>query len=233
MPFVRPRPIPLLFFIAAMIVTVGLGTWQIQRLQWKQNIIQSIEKANTEEPMATLPPNETIAAHEFERVRLSGWWVKGVEFHVTPRYFRDTLGYHIYSPLKLKDGRIVIVNRGWVPSNRKELSARPGSSAEGHDTIVGMIRVGADRNTFTPQSQSEKNVWFGRDVELMAIAAGLENVAPVSVDAIGKQDPEVYPVPFEGEIKLYNQHLSYIVTWYGIALGILVIFLVYHYKRRA
>ncbi|MFZ4124931.1 MAG: SURF1 family protein [Rickettsiales bacterium] len=231
MPFTRPRPIPLLFFISAMIVTLGLGTWQVQRLQWKESLIANIEQAKTEKPLAELPPNETIAAHEFERVKLSGWWVKDTEFHVTPRYFRDTLGYHIFAPLRLKDGRVVIVNRGWVPAKRKEISERPESVAKGYTTLVGMIRVGADRNTFTPASSSEKNVWFGRDTELMAIAADLKNVAPVTVDAIGKQDPDVYPVPFDGEIKLYNQHLSYIVTWYGIALGILVIFLVYHYKR--
>lgn len=231
MPFVRPRPIPLLFFITAMVVTIGLGTWQIKRLQWKQELLASIEQAKQAEPLASLPPNETVASHEFARVKLSGWWVKDVEFHVTPRYFRDTLGYHVFAPLKLKDGRVVIVNRGWVPAKRKELQDRPESAAEGHTTLVGMIRVGADRNPFTPPSSSEKNVWFARDVELMSIAGGLENVAPVSIDAIGKQDPNLYPVPFDGDIKIYNQHLSYVVTWYGIALGILVIFLVYHYKR--
>lgn len=216
-----------------MIVTVGLGTWQIKRLHWKQGIIESIERAKTEEPIAELPPNETIAAHEFERVKLSGWWVRETEFHVTPRYFKDTLGYHIYAPLKLKDGRVVIVNRGWVPAKKKEAKERPGSVAKGYATLTGMIRVGADRNTFTPASQAEKNVWFGRDVEQMAAHVKLEKVAPVTVDLIGKQDANVYPIPFDGEIKLYNQHLSYIVTWYGIALGILVIFLVYHYKREA
>ncbi|MBN8543954.1 MAG: SURF1 family protein [Alphaproteobacteria bacterium] len=231
MPFVKPRPIPLLFFISALIITLGLGTWQVQRLKWKEHLIADIERAKTEAPLAELPPNETLAAHEFERIRLSGWWVKDTEFHVTPRYFRDTLGYHIFAPLRLKDGRIVIVNRGWVPAKRKEITERPESAAKGHTSLVGMIRIGADRNRFTPASNSEKNVWFGRDTELMAIAGGLENVAPVTVDVIGTQDPKQYPIPFDGEIKLYNQHLSYIVTWYGIALGILVIFLVYHYKR--
>lgn len=231
MPFAKPRLIPLLFFISAMIVTMGLGTWQVQRLQWKEGLIVNIAQAKIEKPLAELPPNETIAVHEFARVKLSGWWVKDTEFHVTPRYFRDTLGYHIFVPLRLKDGRIVIVNRGWVPAKRKEISSRPESAASGYTTLVGMIRVGADRNQFTPASSSEKNIWFGRDIGHMAVASGLKNIAPVTVDVIGEQVPEIYPVPFDGEIKLYNQHLSYIVTWYGIALGILVIFLVYHYKR--
>jgi len=233
MAFAKPRPIPLLFFISAMIVTIGLGTWQIQRLDWKQNIIDSIEKAKIEAPLASLPPNETIAAHEFARVALSGWWEKDIEFHVTPRYFKEKLGYHIFTPLRLKDGRTVMVNRGWVPADHKDIAKRPESKAQGHTSLVGMIRVGADRNTFTPPSQAEKNVWFGRDVEQMGEFAKLTNVAPVSVDLIAEQNPQILPVPFNGEIKLYNQHLSYIITWYGIALGVLVIFLVYHYKREA
>lgn len=233
MPFTRPRPVPLLFFLAAMIVTVGLGTWQIQRLHWKQNIIESIERAKTEEPMPELPLNDDIAAHEFARVAITGTWEDGVEFHVTPRYYKDVLGYHIYAPFHLTDGRVVIVNRGWVPAKLKNAEDRPGSEAKGETSLIGMIRIGADRNTFTPGSQAEKNVWFGRDVEQMAAHAKLENVAPVTIDQIGTYEKDVYPVPFDGEIKLYNQHLSYIVTWYGIALGILVIFLVYHYKRRA
>jgi cytochrome oxidase assembly protein ShyY1 len=54
---------------------------------------------------------------------------------------------------------------------------------------------------------------------------------PATVDAIGTQDTKLLPVPFDGDIRLYNQHFTYILTWYGIALAVLVIFLVYHYKR--
>ncbi|MFN7186234.1 MAG: SURF1 family cytochrome oxidase biogenesis protein, partial [Alphaproteobacteria bacterium] len=88
-----------------------------------------------------------------------------------------------------------------------------------------------DRNYFTPPSQPQKNIWFGRDVTQMAETENLQNLAPATVDAIGIPDATRLPIPFDGEIRLYNQHLSYVFTWYGIALAVLVIFLVYHYKR--
>jgi surfeit locus 1 family protein len=79
--------------------------------------------------------------------------------------------------------------------------------------------------------QPEKNIWFGRDVAAMADSAKITNVIPVMVDIVGEQDAKRLPVPSDGTIRLRNDHLSYIITWYGIALGILVIFVVYHRKK--
>ncbi|MFN8929663.1 MAG: SURF1 family protein [Alphaproteobacteria bacterium] len=231
MSFARPKLIPWLFFLSAMALTLALGTWQIARLQWKTDLIAHIERAKTEAPLPALPANDQLAAHEFTRVALAGTWVPGVEFHVTPRYYKDKLGYHLFVPLKLADGRIVLINRGWVPADRKNPETRPESIAKGMASLVGMIRIGQDRNYFTPPSQPQKNIWFGRDVTQMAETENLQNLAPVTVDAIGTPDATRLPIPFDGEIRLYNQHLSYVFTWYGIALAVLVIFLVYHYKR--
>lgn len=232
MSFARPRLVPWLFFISAMTVTLALGTWQIFRLEQKTALINRIEAASTQAPLAALPPNDALADHAFMRVALQGTWVPQVEFHVMPRYFKDQLGYHLFTPLRLADGRVVLVNRGWVPAAKKDPATRPESLAEGEAAITGMIRIGADRNYFTPTSDAKKNIWFGRDVAAMASAGGLDNVAPATVDAIGAQDPHHLPIAFSGEITLYNQHLTYIFTWYGIALAVLVIFLVYHYKRQ-
>ena len=231
MSFVRPRLVPWLFFIAAMATTLTLGTWQIFRLEEKTALIAEIEKAKTEAPLAALPANDALAAHAFERVTLRGVWIPDVEFHVTPRYFRDQLGYHVFAPLALTDGRVVLVNRGWVPAARKNADTRPESLARGEALLTGMIRIGADRNPFTPPSSPEKNIWFGRDIAQMAATAALADIVPATVDVIGTQDTKLLPIPFDGEIRLYNQHFTYILTWYGIALAVLVIFLVYHYKR--
>jgi surfeit locus 1 family protein len=231
MRFTRPKLIPWLFFLSALAITLVLGTWQVARLQWKTDLMARIERAKTEAPLAVLPANDELAAHEFARVALTGTWIPGVEFHITPRYHKDKLGYHIFAPLKLADGRIVLVNRGWVPADRKNPETRIKSTAKGSAALVGMIRIGPDRNYFTPENQPQKNIWFGRDIAAMTQTANLKNVAPVTVDAIGRAESASPLVPFDGEIKLYNQHLSYILTWYGLALAVLVIFLVYHYKR--
>lgn len=230
--FHKPRPVAWAFFIAGMAVTLGLGTWQVQRLAWKEGLIATIAQANADTPLTTLPNDEAaLKPLEFRRVNLKGQWLANVEFTLVPRYFQGTLGYWIITPLKLTDGRVLLVNRGWVPAKQKEANTRPETAVHGSATVNGLLRVGRERSYFTPKNQPEKNLWFGRDIAEMAAEANLPNVIPAMLDVVGTQDVAHLPVPSDGIIRLRNDHLSYILTWYGIALGILVIFVVYHRKK--
>lgn len=231
--FNRPRPIPLLFFIAGFGLTIAMGTWQVERLAWKEGLIKEIAAANEQVPLTSLPTTKPeLAALEFRKATVSGHWVPDVEFALAPRYFNGKFGYALIAPLKLTDGRIVLINRGWVPADKKSPEKRPETLLQGDATLTGMIRTTVERNYFTPENQPAKNVWFGRDIDQMAAFAQLENVAPAMLDLVGTQDAKSLPVPSDGTIRLRNDHLSYIITWYGIAAGILVIFLVYHRKKR-
>ncbi|MFM9890688.1 MAG: SURF1 family protein [Rickettsiales bacterium] len=230
--FHKPRPVAWLFFITGLAVTLGLGTWQVQRLQWKENLLATIAQANTDAPLIILPATETeLKPLEFRRVSIKGTWVPNVEFTLLPRYFKGTVGYWVITPLKLTDGRVLLVNRGWVPTQKKDAEKRPETSVKGRATVDGLLRVGPERSTFTPKNQPERNLWFGRDMAEMAANAKLENVVPAMLDVVGTQDVTHLPVPSDGIIRLRNDHLSYILTWYGIALGMLVIFVVYHRKK--
>lgn len=246
--FNRPKAVAWLFFILAFGFTVAAGTWQVNRLQWKQALIAQLEDAKTQPPRAGLPKDDAeLPALQFHPVTVRGVWLGDTEFHLTPRYLHDEFGYAIITPLKLADGRIVLINRGWIPGKKKLLETRPETRVRGNVTLTGLVRVGAERNYFTPPNQPEKNIWFGRDIAEMAASAKLNNVVPAMVDAV---DPAALrpppatgqpviplaarslPVASDGIIRLRNDHLSYIVTWYGIALGILVIFVVYHRKKK-
>lgn len=222
----RPRPLALFFFVLCFGTTMALGTWQVQRLQWKTNLIAEIETARQSVPLDHMPADVAeLKAKEFYPVVLKGTWLGDTEFHVSPRFYKGTLGYFIVTPFVLPDGRTVLVNRGWVPADKREPAMRPGTSVAGAATIHGLIRLGNERNYFTPASQPQKNLWFGRDVALMADTSHLEKVVPAMVDIVGEQDAKHLPVPSDGTIRLTNDHLSYIITWYGIAAGILVIFI--------
>ena len=230
--FNRPRPVAWFFFLCAFGLTFGLGTWQVERLSWKEGLIASITAANAEAPLTDLPSDKAaLDPLQFRKVALTGRWLGDTEFHLTPRYFHDQFGYGIVTPLKLKDGRIVLINRGWVPGNKKLAKNRPETAVTGKVTLAGIIRTTAERSYFTPPNQPQKNIWFGRDISEMADYAKLENVLPITIDAVGEQHSAHLPVPSDGTIRLRNDHLSYILTWYGIAAGILVIFLVYHRKK--
>lgn len=230
--FIRPKPVAWFFFLLAFGTCVALGTWQVQRLAWKEDLIAAIADANSKAPITALPSDvAALDALQFHKVSVKGTWRGDVEFHLAPRYYRDQFGYALITPLTLKDGRTLLVNRGWILAKKKDLAARPETAVKGSTRVTGLLRVGAERNYFSPINQPEKNIWFGRDVAEMAAHAKLENVVPAMLDLVGTQDAEKLPVPSDGTIRLKNDHLSYIITWYGIALGILVIFVVYHRKQ--
>ena len=234
--YIRPNFWAWLFFLGAFATTVGLGTWQVQRLQWKTDLINEIETAKKNAPLTAkdLPTDESAWKEKnFWPVKLTGTWNHEIEYHLAPRYYKSQLGYHLVEPLVLADKRVVLVNRGWVPAARKEIDTRPKTIGVGRETVTGMIRYGNERNPFTPENQKEKNVWFGRDVKEMAAFYDVKNVLPAMVDQVGTQNIEKLPIPSDGAIHLRNDHLTYIITWYSIALGILVIFMLSHRKKKA
>lgn len=230
----RPSLLAWFFFLGAFITTVGLGTWQVQRLHWKEGLIAEIEAAKQNAPLTNkdLPNDEApLKEKNFWPVKLTGTWNHEIEYHLTPRFYKSQLGYHLVEPLILPDKRVVLVNRGWVPAAKKDIATRPHSIGVGRATVKGLLRVGSERNYFTPANQPDKNVWFGRDVKDMADYYGVKHVLPAMVDAVGEQDESTLPIPSDGTIKLYNEHMSYIITWYLIALGILIIFILSHRKK--
>ena len=232
--FMRPKPIAWFFFLLAFITCFALGTWQVNRLAWKQGLITAIANANRQAPITVLPNNSAqLDALQFHKATLRGTWRGDVEFHIAPRYWRDKFGYALITPFTLTDGRTLLVNRGWVPAKKKELADRPETTVKGKTTISGLIRVGAERSYFSPPNQPNKNIWFGRDTAQMAAHANLKNPVPAMLDIVGTQNAENLPVPSDGTIRLRNDHLSYIITWYGIALGILAIFVLYHRRKPA
>jgi surfeit locus 1 family protein len=222
----RPRPLALFLFLACFGTTLALGTWQVQRLQWKTNLIAEIDAAKLSAPLTSIPADaDELTSRAFYPITLRGKWLDGTEFHLSPRFYKSKLGYFVITPFLLDDGRTLLVNRGWIPAAQKEAASRPDSMVKGKATIHGLIRLGNERNYFTPANQPAKNIWFGRDIEQMAATAQLKNTIPAMVDLVGTQDAKILPVPSDGTIRLTNDHLSYIITWYGIALGILVIFM--------
>lgn len=233
--YTRPTFLAWILFLGAFATTMGLGTWQVQRLAWKTDLIAEIDAAKTNAPLTARDLPTTHAEWKeknFWPVKLTGTWNNEIEYHLAPRYFKSKLGYHIVQPLVLADNRTILVNRGWIPADYKEIETRPRSIGVGRATVTGMIRYGSERNPFTPDNQKEKNVWFGRDVQEMADFYGVKNILPAMVDAVGEQDEAVLPIPSDGAIRLRNDHATYVFTWYAIALGILVIFILAHRKKK-
>ncbi len=227
----RPSLLAWICFLSAFFTLMALGFWQLDRLAWKEELIAKLAVNGQAKPLRALPTDSL--PDMFQAVIIKGTFGKQ-EFHVTPRYYNDVLGYHLFVPFTLDDGRHVMVNRGWVPAAQKELASRPESATpKGKQTLRVQVREGAERHTFTPESQPEKNVWFGRDITRMGKEAGID-VLPYSVDVLmtQKSAQNTLPIPSDGTVTLRNDHLNYAITWFLIGLAALIIFTVFHRKDK-
>lgn len=226
----KPRPIPLIMSVTAFLLMMGLGIWQMQRLEWKEGLIADIEKTEKERPSEILPPDAELKNHPFARYLVSGTFLNEQEFHLAARDYKAVRGYHILTPFRTDDGRIILLNRGWVPTERKNRETRPESLIEGPTTQIIRLRTDKDRNYFTPDASPKDNIWFWKDRKGMEKYSGLD-MAPVTADVLGEQNIEHLPVPLEDKMVLRNDHLGYALTWFMVGIAVAIIFIVYHRKK--
>jgi surfeit locus 1 family protein len=221
-------------------VLIALGTWQMQRLGWKETLIEQIEARAYGEPGEILPEAQWAAfdpqEQEYRRVRLVGTFDHASEAQVNGLMPSGTRGhpiqgFYVMTPLILEGGAQVLVNRGFVPTELRDPASRAEGLPEGEVEIVGLVRAPQERTAFVPENIPEREQWLTRDVAQIAAARGLERAAPFYVDA--EFDPNAAPWPRGGGtiLDLPNNHLQYAVTWYGLAAVMAAAFAIYLARR--
>jgi surfeit locus 1 family protein len=142
-------------------------------------------------------------------------------------------GYWAFTPARAPDGAVLIVNRGFVPADRRDVQTRMAGQVAGELDLVGVLRWPEARSWLTPADSPEKNLWFTRDLAGMAKAKGVERVAPFYVELEEAVPPGGLPRAGRLTLNLPNNHLQYAITWYGLAAGLAGVFLVWFRGRRA
>lgn len=233
------RPVPaagsrvrfaLLFvlFAGALAVLVGLGTWQVQRLAWKEALLATIDERIHADPL----PLDKVASRypeiEYVPVTATGRFDHAAERHVFTTWEGES-GYDVFTPLLLGEGRAVFVNRGFVPFDRKDPATRADGQVGGEVTVTGLARRGlAEKPSWVvPDNDPAKNVFYWKDIRAMRETSGLDpaiDVLPFVVDAGDAANPGGLPVGGTTLIDLPNNHLQYAVTWYGLALALCGVF---------
>jgi len=218
------------FAVLGVIGLAALGTWQIQRLEWKENLIAQREAGMDAAPMVA--GDVTVPGDAYRRVALTGRFDHAHEFFLTGRTQRGKPGYHVVTPLITPDGTAILVDRGWIPLEARDPGTRPGGQVEGTVSFTGLVRDPAGPSLFTPDNDTEANYWFWPDLATMAAEAGLEGEAETAWYAMAGHDaPWDMPVPHEFEIDLRNDHLQYALTWYALAVALAVIAWLYRRRR--
>ena len=228
----RPTFWATVFTVLAVAFMAGLGTWQVQRLVWKRDLLQRIETQMAEPPVALPAEIADPQAWDYRRVSVTGTLQHDKELHLGARSMRGNVGFQILTPLVRSDGgRVVLVNRGWTPPEKRFADSRPEANPAGEVTIEGVAREPRGRAWMQPDNQPDKNFWFWIDLPAMAAQSGVPAVAPVVVEAGPAEVPGGYPLGGQTRVTIPNDHLTYAITWYSLALALLVIYVVYHLRR--
>jgi surfeit locus 1 family protein len=227
----RPRLVPTLITIVIVLVCSGLGVWQLERLQWKRGLIAAREAAVAAPPVAPPQNLEQARGMEFRHVTDEGTFLNDKELYLgATSPHGGAAGFDVLTPLREADGRIVFVNRGFVPSERKDPNTRRAGQLEGTVRITGLLRVPHDKKPswFLPDNRPDLNYWFWIDLPAMAKVDGLGRAAPFYIDADETPNPGGWPQGGLTRVRLPNHHLQYALTWFSLAAALLVIYVLYH-----
>lgn len=231
------------WLVVALLALAGflaLGTWQVHRLAWKQDLIARIDArvhaAPTDAPGRDEWPQMSAARDEYRRVRATGVFLHDREALVQAATELGS-GFWVLTPLRKADGGVLLVNRGFVPAEQRERATRQQNEPTGEVTITGLLRMTEPGGGFLRDNDPAADRWHSRDVAAIARTRGLAEVAPyfIDADAATLQDdtatPRAHASSLQGRagqsawprggltvIRFHNSHLIYAITWYGLAL---------------
>jgi surfeit locus 1 family protein len=224
MPAKRRSPVALALLgtlaLLAFSALVALGNWQVHRRAWKLDLIERVD-ARIHAPPVALPalgtwPAIQAGADEYRRVQATGTFLYDQEA-LTQATTSLGAGFWVMTPLRMRDG-VLLVNRGFVPADRRDRASRAAAEQPGEATVTGLIRMSEPKGGFLRTNDPAADRWHSRDVEEIAASRGLQGVAPFFVDADASPNAGGLPVGGLTVVSFPNSHLVYAVTWYVLAL---------------
>lgn len=223
--------------LIALAILVGLGIWQVQRKAEKEALIARIVERSRTEPVAPPAPADWDPARdEFRHVRVAGRFLNDAETLVHGLAPGDTpgralQGYYVLTPFRRDNGSLVLVNRGFTPTELKAPADRQDGLVEGDTTVTGILRASEPRGAFVPEPDPARGIWFNRDIAGIARARGLEAVAPYLIEADAVPGSRSWPRGGQLRVDLPNNHAQYAFTWFGIAACLVGVFAVFAWRR--
>ena len=211
---------PVLLGLVGCAILVGLGLWQVQRLEWKTGVLAEIEARIAADPVS-LPAAPDPEADRYLPVSATGRIAgQGLRVLVTPEGLGP--GYRRILPFET-GGQTLLLDAGWVP-------LESGALPEGEIEVLGNLHWPEEVDGWTPAPEGD--LWFARDVPAMAEAMGTE---PVLIIARSLSDPGgLTPLPV-GTSGIANDHLEYAITWFSLALvwAAMSVYLIVRTTRRS
>lgn len=211
------------------VVTFGLGTWQVYRRNWKLNLIEELQTKTKTDPVDLLENLGNLAELEYRPVYARGVFDHSKEIYIGPRSLVNNQsesqskifsspspsGYYVVTPFKLTDKDMtILVNRGWVSRPKLPPKSRQDGQVAGEVILVGIVRLTEKRPVFSAKNDPGSKLFLFRDIDSIAAKCG---ASPVFVDASFETSVPGGPQGGQTRVTLRNEHLSYIVVWYGLS----------------
>ena len=223
----EPRPrsaaaLALLALAALLLFTgfLALGTWQLQRRVWKLSLISTVNARAHAQPIPAPGPADwpslSAARDAYRRVSLRGRFLNAAEAQVQAVTDYGA-GYWVMTPMRTDQGFVVLVNRGFVPPDRRDPSTRRSAQLDQEATVTGLLRITEPGGGFLQSNKPAEDRWYSRDVAAIASAKHIAGVAPYFVDADDAANPGGLPIGGLTVIRFPNSHLVYAITWFSLA----------------
>ncbi len=225
----RPMLGPTLWFVPVFVILMSLGFWQIERLHWKLGLIAEMN-ANMVAPPLSLDGALALGPRaQYRMMLLRGRFLNDKEAFVFTTGPEGAPVYHILTPLKLDDGRVVMIDRGYILTTLTDPKKR--IAPDGEHLVFGIWRTPDEPGAFTPAPDAAHRIWYARDLKAIAKADGVTLAAPVLIEADATPNAGGWPKGGQTVVNLPNSHLDYALTWFGLAIGMLGVYLSYHMSR--
>lgn len=204
---------------AFALLFAGLGVWQVERLRWKTDLIARVDARLAAEPVPLGPRDEGSRFigrdAEYLKVRTTGRFDHSRETLVDALTERGK-GYWVLTPLRTAD-RTLLVNRGFVPTDRARAATRQAGQVAGEVTVTGLIRLTEPAGRFLRANRPATDLWYSRDVAAIGRARGLVQVEPFFIDADATPNPGGLPIGGLTVVSFRNAHLVYALTWFALS----------------
>ena len=207
------------FIIFFILVFVSLGTWQIIRLNWKNNLIFEIEDSLKNPPVEL----SNINHENYLRVKTSGDIDFEKQIYLYNLNENGTPGFEVINPLSVNQ-KNYLINRGWIPFEKNGMQE---INEFDEKNIVGTLKLQGRKNIFKPDNDIEKNYWFSLDREDIMKFTGKE----FSKYIIYLNGDYKFPKPKKITANISNNHKKYAITWFSLAISILLLYLYFRKKN--
>ncbi len=215
--------VPSMAVLAAFTLLVSLGIWQVHRLEWKNALLADLDRARQSASSTQLTSDDFHQAALSHRLFLGGSvqgrLLKDKAFRLGPRVQDGVAGYHLYAPIRLKDGGIVLINLGWIPEGAQTVL----KDVKDVSALSGLARRPDRANAFTPANQPQQQLWYSVDLDALKTQSGMEKLEDYVfyADTV-LENAKPAPIPAAKNWQPPNSHLQYAAFWFSMA-GLLLV----------